>query len=83
MKTRYTKNEERVQDLLDQIKRLEIKGTTVRNRLQALSACHGDCNADIAQPICVSVLEQVDEEGKVRLKELEDAIKNRISTKDQ
>lgn len=83
LKTRYTKNEERVQDLLDQIKRLEIKGTTVRNRLQALSACHGDCNADIAQPICVSVLEQVDEEGKVRLKELEDAIKNRISTKDQ
>ena len=71
LKKKYNRNEERVQDLLDELRRLEIRVGSSRNKLQTLSACHSTCNAYILGNIC-----------EEKLKEEEDKEKNRLDAHD-
>jgi len=64
LKKKYNRNEKRVQDLLDELRRLEIRVGSSRNKLQTLSACHSTCNAYILGNICEEKLKEEEDKEK-------------------
>ena len=77
LKKKYNRNEERVKDLLDELKRLEIRVGSSRNKLQTLSACHSTCNAYILGNICEEKLKEEETKEKNRLDAHDSRVKSR------
>lgn len=59
LKTEYSRNDIRVQNLLHELKRLEILAKFKQYKIDALSKCHVNCNPN-ADVICTDTLKELD-----------------------
>jgi len=77
LKQKYIRNEEHVQDLLDELRKLEIQAEYIRDTMETYSSCHASCNPDVSEPICVTSLEELRNSEQQALAAHEQSIKNR------
>jgi len=77
LKKKYNRNEERVKDLMDELKRLEILVGSSKEKLVELSKCHANCNPFILGKICQTQLNSLETKQKNALDTHDAMVKNR------
>ena len=80
LKKKFNRNEIRVQDLLDELRRLEIRVGSSKDKLQALSACHASCNPNIGGAICTTEIENLDAKEKNSLDSHDNMVNSRTGS---
>jgi len=72
----------RVQDLLDELRRLEIRIGSSKDKLQALSVCYVSCNPNIGEVICTDEIEKLDRKEKNSLDAHNNLVNSRTKSGD-
>lgn len=81
LKKKFNRNEIRVQDLIDELRRLEIKSEFSRNKIQELSQCHSECNPLATGDICTRQLADLEQQEKNALDAHNNMVKSSASTR--